>query len=263
MMGEQDCIYCGEVVHKRVRPVEHKLRYRVFSLAMDVDRLEDTASKLRFFSLNGFNLFGLRERDHGHRDQRSLSEFGWNQVRHAGLEDDVKRIIVLFYPRIFGFAFNPLTVYFCLDETGIPKLMIYEVRNTFGEDLTYVLPAGPQRTESFTHKIDKAFYVSPFNNVDGDYTFHVTKPDEGLTVGVALKTDGTPLIRTHFKGEQTILSDKNLIKVLFSYPLMTLKIVAGIHWEALLLWRKGMTLQTRPEAPTNRILYGGGLKQGA
>ena len=258
-MDHTGCIYRGEVVHKRVRPVEHKLKYRVFSLAMDVDKLSQTAKKLRLFSANGFNIFSIKEADHGHRDHRSISEFAWEQVRHAKLQNDVKKIMMVFYPRIFGFAFNPLTVYFCIDGTGTPLLMIYEVRNTFGENLTYVLPAGAQNGASFSHKIDKEFYVSPFNNVEGDYTFHVTRPDDKVTIGVALKTDDAPLLRTHFRGVKTKLSDRKLIGMLFRYPLMTAKIVAGIHWEALLLWRKGLSLETRPPAPAHRISYGGGI----
>ncbi|MEP1208947.1 MAG: DUF1365 family protein [Rhizobiaceae bacterium] len=253
-------IFRGEVVHKRVRPVEHKLRYRVFSLAIDVDRLEQVASRLKLFSLNRFNLFGLRQKAHGNRDGSSLSDFAWQQVRRAGMEEQVERVVVLFYPQIFGFAFNPLTVYFCLDAQGAPALMIYEVRNTFGEDLTYVLPAGDSHDGVYSHGIDKSFYVSPFNNVDGRYTFHVVTPDEELTVGVALKNSDGPLLRTHFRGRRTPLTDWALVKMLFAYPLMTAKVVAAIHWEALKLWKKGLKLKTRPPAPPMRVLYGDDIR---
>lgn len=251
-------IFRGEVVHKRMRPVEHKLNYRVFSLLMDVDRLDDEAKRLKLFSLNRFNLFSINENQHGNRDGSSLSSFAWQQVRKAGMGDRVERIMVLFYPRIFGFAFNPLTVYYCLDSNGAPALMIYEVRNTFGQALTYVLPAGADHGGTFSHVIDKCFYVSPFNEVDGRYTFHVVKPEDDLTVGVALKTDNAPLIRTHFKGRRNKLSDRGLLKVFFAYPLMTLKVVAAIHWEALKIWRKGIRINTCPEAPEAKIVYGDG-----
>ena len=141
--------------------------------------------------------------------------------------------------------------------------MIYEVRNTFGEDLTYVLPAGTSHDGTFTHGIGKEFYVSPFNDVDGDYQFHVIAPTKDITVGVALRTDGKPLLRTHFRGKRTELSDRALLKMFFAYPMMTAKIVAGIHWEALKLWRKGLSLKTRPSAPSSRILHGNGFKPNA
>ncbi len=253
-------IYHGKVVHKRLRPKEHKLQYSVFSLACDVDQLKNTAMKSRFFSLNAFNLFSLAEKQHGHRDGTSLSEFAWDQVRTAGLDGQVKRVVVYFYPRILGFAFNPLTVYFCLDEAEQPLLMIYEVRNTFGENLTYVLPAGENRNGTYTHSIDKQFYVSPFNNVEGDYDFHVRSQHNETTIGVALRTEDGPVLRTHFRGVRTEFSDVALLKAFFSYPLMTLKIVAGIHWEALKIWRKGLKLKDHPPAPPERIVYGSGLR---
>lgn len=249
-------IYRGEVVHKRVRPVEHRLSYKVFSLALDVDKIDEASSQFRLFKHNGFSLFSLYQKDHGYRDGSTLSHFAWSEVKKAGLTDDVERIVMLFYPRILGYAFNPLTVYFCLDKSGHPRLMIYEVRNTFGEDLTYVLRAGDARNDTYTHTTPKEFYVSPFNDVEGEYTFHVIPPADNLTVGVALKTENSPLLRTHFRGAQRTLTDKNLLKVFFAYPLMTAKIVAGIHWEALKLWRKGLGLKDRPKAPEHRILHG-------
>ncbi|MFD0916315.1 DUF1365 domain-containing protein [Pseudahrensia aquimaris] len=249
-------LYRGEVVHKRLRPTEHKLSYSVFSLLVDVDRLEALAKTTRLFSLNRFNLFSLKERQHGARDGSAVKDFAWGVVEKMGFGGRVTNIQMLFYPRILGFAFNPLTVYFCCDEDGAPVLMIYEVRNTFGEDLTYVLPAGEAHGIAYAHATAKQFYVSPFNNVEGEYTFHVTRPDDAVTVGVALRTQGKPLLRTHFKGNAEPLTDTALLRAFFAYPLMTLKIVAGIHWEALKLWRKGMSLQTRPPAPEPRVIYG-------
>ncbi len=248
-------IYRGEVVHARLHPVAHKLRYRVFSLLLDVNRVSEVDKHLRLFSVDRFNLFSLRQCDHGHRDGSTLAKFVADQIRHARLENRVARSVVLLYPRILGFAFNPLTVYWCLDAAGEPLLMIYEVRNTFGEDVTYVLKAGERHGTAWTHGIAKAFYVSPFNDVEGDYTFHVTAPGEKLTVGVALKV-GRPILRTHFRAKATPLTDKALLKMFVAYPAMTAKIVGGIHWEAAKLWFKGMTLKTRPAAPEPRILRG-------
>lgn len=253
-------IYHGKVVHKRLRPKEHKLQYSVFSLSFDIDQLDSIAASSKLFSMNRFNLFSLSEKQHGHRDGTTISEFVWGEVNSAGLSDKVKRGVVYFYPRILGFAFNPLTVYFCLDENDQPLLMIYEVRNTFGENLTYVLPAGENHNGTFTHSIDKQFYVSPFNNVEGDYDFHVRRQADETTIGVALRTDDGPVLRTHFRGYRSKFSDRALLKAFFSYPLMTLKIVAGIHWEALKIWRKGLKLKDRPPAPPERIVYGGGLR---
>lgn len=245
----------GEVVHKRVRPTEHKLRYRVFSLMLDVDQIEAIAGNLSLLSLERFNIFSLRRSDHGYRDERSIAEFAWDQVKYSGFAGRVQRIDMLVYPRLFGFAFNPLTVYFCRNSSGGVELMIYEVRNTFGENLTYVVPAGTVKSGTYTHAIEKQFYVSPFNDVDGDYRFHVREVSDETTVGVALQAGGEPLLRTHFRGRHRPLTDGVLLGALFRYPLMTLKVVAGIHWEAARLWLKGLTMKERPQKPTARIVY--------
>ncbi len=248
-------IYRGAVVHQRVHPTRHKLKYRVFSLLLDVDALDTTAKKLRCFSVDRFNLLSIRQSDHGNRDETPLRDFAWETVRKAGVEDHVKSVKILFYPRLLGVAFNPLTVYFCLDGDGAPILMIYEVRNTFGENLTYVVPAGKDRNGTYSHNSPKQFYVSPFNDVDGDYTFHVKTPDMEIIVGVALKVGRQALLRTHFRGDRHALSDRALLKAYFSYPMMTLKVVAGIHWEALKLWRKGLSLKERPAPPPDPVVF--------
>lgn len=253
-------IYQGEVTHKRVSPVQHKLNYRVFSLMIDVDQLKQVSTRTKLFSVGRWNLFSLCQRDHGYKNDRSISDFAWDIVAQSNLSDRVKRIRMLFYPRILGFAFNPLTTYFCEDSTGEPVLMIYEVRNTFGENLTYVLAAGPKRNGAYAHGTKKNFYVSPFNDVSGDYHFHIRSEDLEKTVGVALKVDGQPVLRTHFRGKATDLTDKALLHSFFAYPLMTMKIIFGIHWEALRLWRKGMTLTKRPPAPLHRIEFEDGRR---
>ncbi len=248
-------LYRGTVVHKRLRPVEHRLSYNVFTIVADVDRM-DELNRLKFFSIDRFNLYGFRPRDHGNRDGNSVAQFAWGEVKKCGLIEDVQRIEMVFYPRILGYAFNPLTVYYCLRASGEPAMMIYEVRNTFGEDLTYILQAGDPHGTVFTHSIGKQFYVSPFNDVEGSYDFHVTAPAEEMTFGVALRTSEGAMLRTHFKATRQPLSDWALVKVFFAYPLMTVKVMMGIHWEALKLWRKGLTLKTRPAAPKPRIVYG-------
>ncbi len=249
-------ICTGEVVHKRVYPTQHKLKYRVFSLLLDVDELRETATKLRLFGLDRFNLFSLNQRQHGYRDERTISEFAWDQVGKLGLETEVSRIDMLFYPRLLGFAFNPLTVYFCRAEDESLRAVIYEVRNTFGGNLTYVMPADDRDCAATKQRTSKRFYVSPFNKVSGDYLFHVRRNPKELTVGVALVEDKRPILRTHFRGARATLSDKTLFWAFFQYPLMTLKVVAGIHWEAAKLWRKGLEMQDGSTHPEQLIVYG-------
>ena len=254
--GTHGSIYDGAVVHRRVRPVDHRLEYRVFALALDVERLEETAAGLKLFSIDRFNLFCLRQRDHGHRDGRTIAAFAREQVAAYGMEGEVARIVMLAYPRILGYAFNPITVYWCLGADERPRLMIYEVRNTFGEHLTYVLRAGEEHDGTWTHATPKRFGVSPFNDVSGDYSFHVTKPGETMTMGVALRDAGGALIRTHFRAAREPLSDRSLWRMFVAHPMMTAKVVAGIHVEAAKLWRKGLRMAQWTPTPKEPVVRG-------
>jgi len=247
MSGPAGALYVGEVVHKRVRPRRHALRYRVFSLLVDLDRLESLHQDLRLFSLNGFNLFSLHERDFGPRDGSSLADFLRRRAASAGWSGPVARIRMLAYPRILGYAFNPLTVYFLEDGTGAVGMLVYEVRNTFGEHHFYDAPV--QGGEILTHELPKAFFVSPFNTLEGHYRFSVRPPGEEVFAGIALSTAEGPVLTAYFRGKRRPLKDLTLAQLALAYPLMTGKVWLGIHWEALLLWVKGVptTLHARHE----------------
>jgi uncharacterized protein len=138
----ETCLYRGEVVHRRLNPLRHELRYRVFNLFADVDRLEETASRLRLFSYNRFNLFGINDRNHGPGDGTPVRDHAWKLARSADGGDAVTRIFMFCYPSVLGYVFNPLTVYYGFDAQDRLRLMIYEVNNTFGGRHSYVVPVG-------------------------------------------------------------------------------------------------------------------------
>jgi DUF1365 family protein len=247
-------IYFGEVVHKRLRPVMHALRYRVFALMCDCDQLTELDKRLKLFSYNHFNLFSLFDRDHG--DGTALDAYLRKVAAGSAVGDQISRFSMLCYPRIFGYAFNPLTVYFGFDHDHQVRLVIYEVNNTFGERMTYALPAGPERAGVMTQSCRKQLYVSPFNSDKGTYSFHVTDPGEDLTLGVALRDNAGPLLKAYFHASREPLSDKVLLKALARTGWMTVKVIAGIHLEAAKLWLKGLRLVHRPTPPANPISYG-------
>lgn len=238
-------IYVGDVVHKRARPRRHALRYRVFSMLVDLDRLESLHEKLRLFSLNRFNLVSFVTSDFGPRDGTSIAAFIRRKALAAGA-GEVARIRMLAYPRLLGFAFNPITVYFCDNAAGETVFMAYEVSNTFGEHHFYQSVVDGSAGE-IGHSAAKAFYVSPFNTLDGTYRFSIRPPGDNVFIGIALSTDEGGLLTAYFDGERRPLTDATLLKLLLAYPFMTAKVVVGIHWEALLLWLKGVppTLKLR------------------
>lgn len=248
-----NALYSGDVVHKRLRPCRHALRYTVFSLLLDCSALEQTARGLRLFSYNRFNLFSVHDRDH--TDGASLSDYLENIANDAGTGGRITRFMMLSYPRVLGYVFNPLTVYFGLDADDQVVLTIYEVRNTFGGLQTYVLPARPDENGFIAQRCDKEFYVSPFNAVEGCYHFHATPLGKHFTIGVALETDDGPLLKTHFRGQRQSLTDRNLIRCLVRTGWLTLKVTAGIHFEALKLYLKGLRIVPRGKAAGRSITY--------
>ncbi|MCW9053779.1 MAG: DUF1365 domain-containing protein [Motiliproteus sp.] len=252
-------LFAGTVMHHRFRPKRHRFVYRVFSICLDLDELPQLDS-LRFFSINRFNLFSFREKDHGQggkSDTRSLRQQITELLDSRGYSRATHRIRLLCYPRILGYAFNPLSVYFCYDHDEQLQVILYEVSNTFGQRHNYLLEAGKDTQRCVRHACDKHLYVSPFMPMDTRYHFRITPPQHRVAVCIRqtqreLQDDassgfnsGDALLHATFTGQYTQLSDRSLVKMFFSYPLMTLKVVGAIHWEALKLWRKGLSLQPR------------------
>jgi uncharacterized protein len=245
------CLYDGHVMHARLRPIAHRFRYRVFSLLIDLDRLDEADGLSRLFSVNRGNLVSFHEGDHGRRDGTPLAGQARELARQAGIADEIGRVTLLCYPRIFGYVFNPLSVYYLYDCAEALRCILYEVRNTFSEWHTYVAPIEPGQFDraGLRQSRDKLFYVSPFIEMASRYDFYLTPPADSLFLRVAnLDTDGRLLTAT-FAGLRRPLSSRQLATICIAIPAMTLKIVAGIHWEALKLWLKGVRLVRRPPPP--------------
>ncbi|HTQ13576.1 MAG TPA: DUF1365 domain-containing protein [Rhizomicrobium sp.] len=225
-------IYEGYVAHTRIFPRRHAFRYRVFSLLLDLDEID--APGLRLFGRNGCRLASFHDGDHG--DGRPLREWVRARLAGAGIEADGP-IRVLCYPRLFGFVFNPLSVWFCHRGDGALAATIYEVHNTFGERHSYVLAAG-SGPDGLRQECGKAFYVSPFLSQDCRYEFRVRPPAEDVVIAIRESEGGAPVLDACFAGRRKALTDRNLALALLRHPLMTLKVVAAIHYEALRLWLK-------------------------
>ncbi|MGY2906868.1 DUF1365 domain-containing protein [Bradyrhizobium sp. URHC0002] len=246
-------LYVGEVMHARLKPMGHRFSYRVMSLLIDLDRLADADRQSALFGVNRAALYSFHEADHGRRDGSSMR--AWVQLRAAerGIDLTGGRVLLLCYPRLLGYTFNPLSVYFCYRADGGLALLIYEVRNTFGDIHPYVLPvlSGEISDAGVRQQQDKLFYVSPFIEMAMRYHFRVLPPGERVQLRI-LETDREgPLLAATFNGSRRMLNTKELLRAFFALPLVTMKIMAAIHWEALRLWLKGARPVPRKDAALN------------
>lgn len=246
-------LYLGAVVHARVRPVRHRLRYRMLNMLLDLDELPELSRRLRLFGHNRRALFSFHDADHGDGSGAPLRGQVEALLRQAGMDPAGGRIRVLCMPRVLGMVFNPLTVYFCHRADGALQAMLYEVNNTFGQRHSYLIPVTGEVRGALRQRCDKCFYVSPFMDMGLTYAFRVTLPGETLSLGVDAQDAAGPLLFAAFMGRRRPLTDGRLLGAFLAHPLLAGRVLGGIHWEALKLWWKGMRLCPRPAPPAEPV----------
>lgn len=254
-MIRHSALYVGRVRHHRFRPKPHALSYRVFWMLLDLDEIDAIAGQLRLFSRNRFNLYAFRDADYGDRSGRPLKEQVAEALAAAGIDWDGGSVRLLTMPRILGYAFNPLSTYFCYGQDGRLRATVYEVHNTFGEIHSYVAPAGAE-AHPLRQEAEKCFHVSPFMGPAMRYAFQVVPPGERVSVAIDGADGDGRLITASLGGERRILSDASLVRLLASHPLLTLKVTAAIHWHALRLLAKRIPVWTHPAPPQQRFSAG-------
>ena len=246
------CIYNGEVNHTRFKPVKHFLNYKTFSLFIDLDEIEQLDKSISIFSHNKFNIFSFYNKDHGDRDGSCLKKWVISNLKKYKIEGNISKIKILCYPRIFGYVFNPLSIFYCYENEKL-KSIFYEVKNTFNEQHTYIFKI--KDGEEIKQKCKKKFYVSPFMDMETFYNFKLINPNQRLSVMIKqTDAEGTVLTATQ-TGDKKEFNFKQLLINFFRYPLMTLKIISSIHFEALLLWKKGAIYRKRDKKVFNNLSY--------
>ncbi len=248
----------GRVMHARLKPVGHRFSYDVFSLLIDLDRLAEADRRSRLFGVNRRALVSFHEKDHGPCDGTSLRAYVARVLEPLGIELGSGRVLLQCYPRVMGMVFNPLSVYFAYRPSGDLAAAIYEVRNTFGQRHTYVAPvtAGQLSAAGLRQECEKRFYVSPFNGMVARYHFRVRPPTDDYALRILQTDNDGPHLAATFTGNVRPLTTRALVSALIDVPLLTAKVVGGIHWEALKLWIKGLRLVERPSPPPP-LSYGG------
>ncbi len=233
-----DCIYVGHVMHLRLIPKRHKFRYKVFSLLLDIDNLDQTGSKFAFLKIDRFGLISFFSKDHGPRDNTSLRTW-LDTLFDSRSIVSAEKVFLLSFPRVLGFGFSPLSIYYCYNKNKLTNI-VYEVKNTFGDQVPYVLPVGTIKNKLVRQKHQKEMYVSPFIEMDQTYEFTLAPLGERLSVKIQQSgKEGMTLIAAQ-TGKAKPLSDWNLLLSFLTHPLMGLKVVVAIHWQALRLFVRGI-----------------------
>ena len=235
------CIYNGSVIHKRFKPKEHFFKYKVFSLFIDLSELEELNKNLKFFSFNKFNLISFYEKDHGERDGSSLLSWVKLNLSNNNIVTENIKIKLLCYPRILGYVFNPLSIFFIYDKNENLIAILYEVKNTFGEQHTYVFKVKSEN-KLIQNNCSKKFHVSPFIEMECNYFFTMLNPGENLSVKIDQYDQEGKILFASQDGKRSDLTTKNLMNSYLKHPLMTFKIISAIHFEAFKLRIKGIKL---------------------
>lgn len=262
---DQPAIYEGVVTHARLAPFRHRFAYRVFALWLPIDHLEALSNSSRLFGYRCWRLMQFCDRDHGARDGSALRPWLEKLMHEAGAAMPDGPVMVMCYPRLLGYVFNPLSVFVLYDRARQIRGVVYEVKNTFGEQHCYVMPVPDGHQGLLTQQCRKQFHVSPFLPLAGSYRFRLRLDDDKFSLLIrqfgageadgAADNYGAEQMYATFVGQKRSWSEQNLLGVWLRHPLMTFKVIMGIHWEALALWRKGARLFRR--TPHNRVMSTG------
>ena len=246
-------IYNGTVIHKRFKPKLHFFKYRVFSLLIDLSDLNNLGKDITFFSYNHFNLISFFDKDHGERDGSSLIEWVKKNLDENDIKSKDIRIKLLCYPRILGYVFNPLSVFFVYDNNKNLISILYEVKNTFGEQHTYIFKI--ENDHLLQHNCSKKFHVSPFIEMNCNYFFRILKPSEKISVVIDQYQLDEKILFASQDGKRVDFNSKELLKSYIKHPLMTFKIISAIHFEAFKLWLKGIKFIKKKLKIRNNITF--------
>ena len=246
-MNNPISLYECEVMHRRHFPQQYKFDYKVFSLLLDIDEYKNQ-NVSSILSINRFNIFSIYTKDHASRDGTEWRQWINCILEKEKLTNAKHNIKLLCFPRILGYAFNPLSLWYCYGKDQQLYAIICEVSNTFGEHHHYVLHNDNLPYEgSVQSKKQKLFHVSPFINMDAEYHFTINSPNDDLAIVINEYQNNALMLTATQRGKKIKMCTPHLFGLFCRIPLMTLKIMCLIHWQALKIWLRGGTYHKKPE----------------
>lgn len=248
-------LYTGTVRHRRTSPSRNAFQYRVYQLLLDVDELPEVDRHVRGFGYNRAGVVSFHDRDHLGPSSEPVRVKLARWLEHQGQELGDGQVWLLTNVRVFGYVFNPVSYFYCLDEEGELRFTVAEVNNTFGETYCYLLEGeeaiGGKAVRS---RKDKQFHVSPFMEIDGiRYEWIVTPPGPTMTVHIDEYRGDEKFFDATLNLKRSPLTTKTLAGALARYPHVTLRTITMIHWQAAKLWMKRVPFFKKPDPPQNQL----------
>lgn len=256
-------LYEITIVHQRMYLKKHLLKYKIFMFYLDLDEINTIIKKIFLISYNKFNFYSLFDKDHFYFYKNNLS-IKENVVQYFKENKLLipDKIFLLTNLRFLGYVFNPVSFYYCFKNNQLIYILS-EVNNTFHEQKPILIPISKtyKKNHLFYYKTKKDFYVSPFVKYDTDLLFCFNIPENNLL----MKVDSGYFnhkkeyhVKAVMTGKRKILNTKNIVLETIKFPFVTLKIILGIHWHALLLWFKKIPYFKKAEV--DKILKNGGIQ---
>jgi len=238
-------------MHHRFTPRVHHFQHDLFMFYLDLDELAGVARKLWLFSHNRRNVYSFCEQDHEPAGAPPLKARVQGFLRENGVEPGpAGRVMLLTLPRVLGYIFNPISVYYCFNTAGAPVATVAEVGNTFGEMKLFLLRAEDLAPGgAFERILPKNFYVSPFSSLALNFDFRLRIPGQKLEVKIDEHDEHRKVFTSTLTGHRREMTNRTLAWFTVKYPLMTLKVIFLIHWHALRLWAKRVPYNAKAADP--------------
>jgi DUF1365 family protein len=237
-------LYAGRIAHVRHTPFRYRFDYRLWMLCIDLDCIDAVAAASKVFAHNRFGISAINDKDHGFRDGSALRGYAEAALAREGLEQFGAKILFMAMPSVLGYAFNPISFYFCHDAAGTLGAILHQVKNTFGDQIGYLMPVAMEGS-IIRQSAPKRMHVSPFFDMQGGYRFALTPPADKFTVSIQYGAEVKRLTAT-MQLQARPFSDGALLRLLLRMPLIPMKVMAAIHWQALKLFLRGAKFHPVP-----------------